>query len=179
VSSQETEAWSALVIDDDASVRQSLRLCLEVEGARVLGVATAEAGLEALERAAFDVVFLDLWLGSGSGLDALPDLLRRRPGIGVVVITAYASYETAVEAMKLGASDYLPKPFTPEQVRQAARRIVEAQRLRVEHALLRERIDASVEAHAFESRSPRYRSFLETAARAAAAESVILLRGES
>jgi NtrC-family two-component system response regulator AlgB len=173
------ESWSSLVIDDDAAVRQSLRLCLEVEGARVLGVATAEAALEALDRSTFDVVFLDLWLGSESGLDALPDILRKRPGVGVVVVTAYASFETAVQAMKLGASDYLPKPFTPEQVRQAARRIVEAQRLQVEHAQLRERIDAGMEAHAFESRSPRYRSFLETAARAASAESVILLRGES
>jgi two-component system, NtrC family, response regulator AlgB len=174
-----SETWSSLVIDDDANVRQSLRLCLEVEGARVLGVATAEAGLEALERSSFDVVFLDLWLGAESGLDALPDILRRRPGIGVVVITAHASFETAVEAMKLGASDYLPKPFTPEQVRQAARRIVEAQRLRVEQDSLRSRIDSAVEAHCFESRSPRYRSFLEMATRAAASDSVILLRGES
>jgi NtrC-family two-component system response regulator AlgB len=179
MSAATTETWTALVVDDDATVRQSLRLCLEVDGARVVGVATAAAALEAVERAAFDVVFLDLWLGSESGLDVLPDLLRRRSGIGVVVITAYASFDTAVEAMKLGASDYLPKPFTPEQVRQAARRIVEAQRLRTEHALMRERIDASFSGQIFESRSPRFRSFLETAARAAASESVVLLRGES
>ncbi|AKU98768.1 Response regulator of zinc sigma-54-dependent two-component system [Labilithrix luteola] len=174
-----TEPWSSLVIDDDATVRQSLRLCLEVEGARVLGVATAEAALEALERTTFDVVFLDLWLGAESGLDALPDILRKQPGIGVVVVTAYASFETAVQAMKLGASDYLPKPFTPEQVRQAARRVVEAKRLQVEHARLRERVDAGMAAHGFESRSARYRSFIETATRAASADSVLLLRGES
>ena len=55
--------WTALVIDDDSGIRQSLRLCLEVSGARVLGVATAEAALAALDRGQFDVVFLDLWLG--------------------------------------------------------------------------------------------------------------------
>jgi two-component system, NtrC family, response regulator AlgB len=81
--------------------RQSLRLCLEPDGARVLGVATPNGALEALERATFDAVFLDLWLGSESGLDVLPEILRRQPGVGVIVITAFASYETAVQAMKL------------------------------------------------------------------------------
>jgi DNA-binding NtrC family response regulator len=86
--------WAALVIDDAPGIRQSLRLCLEVSGARVLGVATAEAALAALDRGQFDVVFLDLWLGSDSGLAALPGILRRRPGVGVIVVTAYASIET-------------------------------------------------------------------------------------
>src|SRR5208283_4150217 len=94
--------------------------------ARVQHVGTAAGGLDALERCRFDVVFLDLWLGTESGLKVLPDILRRQPGVGIVVITAFASYDSAVEAMKLGAVDYLPKPFTPEQVRSAARRIVAA-----------------------------------------------------
>ena len=64
--------WAALVVDDDAGVRQSLRLCLEAAGARVLGVATGGAALEALDRGHFDVVFLDLWLGAEAGLDLLP-----------------------------------------------------------------------------------------------------------
>src|SRR6516225_10053279 len=115
-------SWSALVLDDDPGVRQSLRLCLEADGARVLGVGTAEGALDAIERGRFDVVFLDLWLQAKSGLTVLPELLRRQPGVGVIVITAFASFESAVEAMKLGAVDYLPKPFTPEQVRTAARR---------------------------------------------------------
>ena len=59
--------WAALVVDDDAGVRQSLRLCLEAAGARVLGVATGGAALEALDRGHFDVVFLDLWLGAEAG----------------------------------------------------------------------------------------------------------------
>jgi response regulator receiver domain-containing protein len=61
-------AWSVLIIDDDVGIRQSLRLCLEVDNARVLGVGTAAAALEVLERSRFDLVLLDLWLGSESGL---------------------------------------------------------------------------------------------------------------
>src|ERR1700726_1288961 len=95
--------WSALILDDDPGVRQSVRLCLEVDNVRVLGVGTSEGALEALERNHFDVVFLDLWLKAESGLAVLPEILRRHPGTAVIVITAYATFETAVEAMKLGA----------------------------------------------------------------------------
>src|SRR5712691_100752 len=134
-------AWSALIIDDDPGVRQSVRLCLEVDNARVLGVGTSAGALEALERSRFDVVFLDLWLKSESGLTVLPEILRRQPGIGVIVITAFASYETAVEAMKAGAADYLPKPFTPDQIRNVARRVVASNLLKRQVTELRERLD--------------------------------------
>jgi DNA-binding NtrC family response regulator len=115
--------WSALIVDDDPGIRQSIRLCLEVEGARVLGVGTAAAAIEAIDRSFFDVIFLDLWIGSDSGLTLLPEILRRQPGVGVIVITAYATIETAVEAMRSGAADYLPKPFSPDQVRLTAMRV--------------------------------------------------------
>jgi NtrC-family two-component system response regulator AlgB len=128
-----------MILDDDPGVRQSIRLCLEVDGARVLGVGTSAGALEALERGRFDVVFLDLWLKAESGLVVLPELLRRQADVHVIVITAYASYESAVEAMKLGAVDYLPKPFTPEQVRNAARRAVSETVLKRQLSELRER----------------------------------------
>ncbi len=171
--------WSALIIDDDPALRQSVRLCLEADNVRVLGVGTAAGALEALERARFDVVFLDLWLKEESGLTVLPEILRRRPGAGVVVITAYATFETAVEAMKLGAVDYLPKPFTPEQVRNAAQRVVAAGVLRRQLSELRDRLDMAEEESFFGTNSPAYHAFLETALRAARADTVVLLRGES
>jgi len=166
-------AWSALIIDDDPGVRQSVRLCLEADNVRVLGVGTSAGGLEALERGQFDVVFLDLWLV------VLPEILRRRPGIGVIVITAFASFETAVEAMKLGAVDYLPKPFTPEQVRNSARRVVSANVLKRRISELEKRLDEAEGDSFFETHSPSFRAFLQTAALAAASDSVLLLRGES
>jgi NtrC-family two-component system response regulator AlgB len=171
--------WSALVIDDDAGIRQSLRLCLESENARVLGLSTATGALDALERSRFDVVFLDLWLQSESGLALLPEILRRQPGIGVIVITAFATFESAVEAMKMGAVDYLPKPFTPEQVRTAARRVVTANVLKRQLTELQDRLDETESESTFETRSPAYTAFLQTALRAAASDAVVLLRGES
>jgi NtrC-family two-component system response regulator AlgB len=172
-------SWAALVVDDDAGVRQSLRLCLEAAGARVLGVATGGAAIGALDRAHFDVVFLDLWLGAESGLDLLPDMLARQPDLGVIVVTAYASIESAVDAIKRGAVDYVPKPFTPDQVRLAAGRVVESQRLRRRLTELQQELDERGEPAFFESRSRAFLKFLQTAGRAAPSDAVLLLRGES
>ncbi len=172
-------SWSALIIDDDPGVRQSVRLCLESDNARVLGVGTSTGALDALERSRFDVVFLDLWLQSESGLTVLPEILRRQPGVGVVVITAFATFESAVEAMKMGAVDYLPKPFTPEQVRAAARRVVTANVLKRQLTELQDRLDETEGESTLETRSPAFSAFLQNAARAAASDAVLLLRGES
>ena len=172
-------AFSALIVDDDPGVRQSLRLCLEAGDARVFGVGTSGGALEALERGRYDVVLLDLWLGTESGLDLLPEMLRRQPGLSVIVITAFATFESAVSAMKLGAVDYLPKPFTPDQVRHATRRVIEANALKHRVSELTARLDHSDVEGFFSSASPAFSAFLHTAGRAAAADCVVLLRGES
>lgn len=174
-----TAAWSALVVDDDPGVRQSVRLCLEADGARVLGVGSTRAALEALERGQFDVILLDLWLGRDNGLAAIPQMLAARPGVGIIVITAYATFETAVEAMRLGAIDYVPKPFTPEQVRHATRRVIATETLRRRVSALEQRVEATEGEDLFETQNPGYAAFLSTVRRAAAAESVVLMRGES
>jgi NtrC-family two-component system response regulator AlgB len=172
--------WSVLVVDDDAGVRQSLRLCLEADGARVLGVGNGNAALEALDRGRFDVVMLDLWLGPDSGLDVIPDILRRQPDAAIVVITAFATFDSAVDAMKRGASDYLPKPFTPEQVRHAARRALDQVRLKRQLAEAQARIEqAGADDDFFETESQAWWSMMKLASRVAATNVSVLLRGES
>jgi NtrC-family two-component system response regulator AlgB len=174
-----SQAWSALVVDDDPGIRQSVRLCLEAAGGHVLGVGTATAAIDAVERATYDVMLLDLWLGADSGLSVLPEVLSRQPGIGIIVITAFATFESAVEAMRRGAADYLPKPFTPDQVRLAVQRVLESRRLQRRVSELEEQL-AGVEAGAcFDTHSAAYRAFLETARRAAASNAIVLLCGES
>jgi NtrC-family two-component system response regulator AlgB len=171
---------SALVVDDDPGIRQSLRLCLEADRARVLGVGSAHAALEALDRGRFDVILLDLWLGQESGVDAIPDLLRRQPDAAIIVVTAFATFESAVEAMKRGACDYLPKPFTPDQVRASVRRALEGVRLRRRLADAEARLaQEGVDDEQFEAESPAFRTLLARAARAAASDVPVLLRGES
>lgn len=109
--------FRVLVIDDEKNIRVTLSACLEAMGCRVTAIATASEALVALERRPFDLAFLDLHLKEMSGLDLIPKLLSLSPHLHIVMITAYATLETAVEAIKRGARDYLPKPFTLAQIR--------------------------------------------------------------
>ncbi len=106
-----------LIIDDDASLRNTIRLTLEALGHKTREARDSAQALDRLAQHSYAVALLDLRLAQDSGLDLLPEILRLAPGLCVVVVTAYATIETAVEAMRRGAFDYLPKPFTPEQLR--------------------------------------------------------------
>ncbi len=167
-----------LVIDDEQRIRQTISSCLEHEGHAVTTVATAEAARGAVSHEPFDLAFLDLRLRSTSGLDLMPDLLEQQPNLKVVVITAYASVETAVEAMKEGASDYLPKPFKPAQVRVAAERAAEQRALERKVESLEKRVSDRPDEVSLESESPAMTPVLDTARRAADSEATMLLRGE-
>ena len=88
--------FSILVVDDEKNIRQTLRVCLEAANAQVTEAASAQAAAEAIARSLYDMVFLDLRLGTQSGLDLIPQLLAENPNVVIVVITAYATIETAV-----------------------------------------------------------------------------------
>src|SRR5262249_40321271 len=105
-----------LVIDDEVSLRRTLRTTLESMGHTVAEAASSDRALRQRQKPVFDLAVLDLRLGREAGLDLLPELLRGAPGLAVVVATAFASIGSAVEAMRRGAFDYLPKPFTPDQL---------------------------------------------------------------
>jgi two-component system, NtrC family, response regulator AlgB len=170
---------TVLVIDDEKNIRSTLTVCLESMGCRVVAVATADAALDAAEREYFDLAFLDLRLAGTSGLDLLPRLLAARPALAVIIITAYATFETAVEAIKRGAFEYLPKPFTPAQIRHVVDGFTARAALTHRVAELELRVaDAAPEAD-LQTESPAMRAVLDTLARAAPAEAPILLRGEN
>src|SRR5688572_5025826 len=118
-----------LIIDDEESIRQTTAVLLEGMSHEAIGVANRAEALKQMDKGPFDIAFLDLKLDGENGLDLLPDLLKSHPHMDVVVCTAYASIETAVEAMRRGATDILPKPFTPEQVRQLLRKIGKTRKL--------------------------------------------------
>ena len=168
-----------LVVDDEKNIRATLALCLESAGCEVVAVASGDAALAALQRERFDVAFLDLRLAEESGLDLIPKLLALRAELAIVVITAYATVETAVLAMRRGAYDYLQKPFTPAQIRHAVERIAERRALLSRVADLEARLAESAADVELESDSPPMRALLETARRAARSDAAVLLRGES
>src|SRR5215470_8510905 len=135
-----------LIIDDEASIRKTTAVTLEGMGHET---ATADSGSEALkqlDKVHFDVAFFDLKLNGQNGLEVLPELLKSHPRLEVVVFTAYASIETAVEAMRRGAVDYVPKPFTPEQIRQVLGKIIKARKLQGRLADLESRLSADAPA---------------------------------
>jgi NtrC-family two-component system response regulator AlgB len=119
----------ALVIDDEKNIRSTLTVCLEGMGCDVVAVASSQAALSALGRKHFDFAFLDLRLDKESGLDLIPELLALTPNLDIVIITAYATFDTAVEAIRRGARDYLPKPFSPAQVRHLVEQAIERRAL--------------------------------------------------
>ena len=174
-----TAALRVLVVDDEKNIRTTLSVCLEGLGCRTAEAATPDAALEALRHEAFDLCFLDLRLGQGSGLDLLPRLLAERPRLDVVVVTAYATFDTAVEAVKRGARDYLPKPFSPAQIRQVVERTVARRDLERRVLDLESRLEDAAPEARLDTGSPRMRAALEVVQKAAAHDVAVLLRGES
>src|SRR5258708_7133500 len=118
-----------LIVDDEASLRRTLRITLEALGHTAQEAPDGSRALDLLRQQTFDLAFLDLRLAQEQGLDLLPEMRRLAGGLDVVVITAYGTIETAVEAMRRGAFDYLPKPFTPDQLRVVLDRREQVRRL--------------------------------------------------
>src|SRR6516225_951246 len=168
-----------LLIDDEVSLRRTLRLTLESMGHRVTEAASGGQALRLVQGERFDVAFLDLRLGREEGMEQLPGLLRTAPDTAVVVMTAYASIDTAVEAMRLGAFDYLPKPFTPDQLR------VVLDRWRLVHGLKNRVADLEAQVREgqpetdLKTEEPAVRAALDVAFRVAPTDATVLLRGES
>lgn len=126
-----------LVIDDEASIRDGCAQVLEKSGYRVLTTGEGLAGIQIARQEKPAVVFVDLKMPSISGMEVIDILSKDNPDMVLVIITGYASIITAVEAMKKGAYDYFPKPFTPDQLRAVTKRCIEHRSLAMETRRLR------------------------------------------
>src|SRR5271170_723313 len=178
-SQPEFRALRILVVDDEEHIRFALTMCLETDGHRVVSVGTVEAALNETARQAFDLIFLDVRLGTQNGLDFIKALLEENPWARIVVITAYASIETAVEAMKLGASDYLSKPFEPAQLRLLTQKVAERRTLERKIDSLQKALGGLDPEADFPTQSPVWRDSIELARRVATTTAPLLIRGES
>ncbi|HEX4055783.1 MAG TPA: sigma-54 dependent transcriptional regulator [Tepidisphaeraceae bacterium] len=175
----ELRALRILVIDDEEHIRFALSMCLETDGHKVVVVGTIEAALEETARQAFDLIFLDVRLGTRNGLDYIQSLLEENPWARIIVITAYASIDTAVEAMKRGASDYLSKPFEPAQLTLLTRKVAERRLLERKVEALQKTLGSMDPEADFPASSPIWRESIEFARRVATANSPVLIRGEA
>lgn len=169
-------AGTVLVIDDEPVLQDVLGSLLKGDGFDYLQATTAGDGLRILREEEVDVVLLDIMLPDRSGLDLLPDIREFDPHLPVVVITAYSSVESAIEAMRGGAFHYVPKPFKNEEVLHLVRRAAERRALLVENLDLRSRLEGMGE---IVGTSRRIEEVFELMRRAAPARSTILVVGES
>jgi NtrC-family two-component system response regulator AlgB len=173
------QSLNILVVDDEVNIRKTLTLCLETEGHKVIAVSNFQDALTEASRKSFELAFVDLRLGVQDGLDLIPALLAASPWIKIVVITAYASIDTAVEAMRRGATDYIPKPFTPAQVMLAVHKVFEMRTLEQKLTALQEDLGRSHPEIDFSSTSPVMQRAINLARQVAPSEATVLLRGES
>ncbi len=168
-----------LIVDDEKNIRATLAVCVEGLGAEALAVGTGDAALAAIGRQPYDLAFVDLALGTESGLDLLPKLLGEEASLAIVLITAYGTIETAVEAMRRGAWDYLPKPFTPAQIRHLIEKFKTQRHLTARVAELERRLAEEVPDVEIASRSAAMHTVLDMAARVAATDAPVLITGEN
>ena len=130
------ETIRILTIDDEPVICKGCRVVLSDKGHAVSTCLTGRMGLDAVQKKFFDVILLDLKLPDMDGMDILRAVRKEKPGIYVIVMTGYSTVQTAVEAMKLGAFDYLGKPFSDDELVIAVDRAIEKKHLVEENLLL-------------------------------------------
>src|ERR1017187_8488730 len=168
-----------LIVEDEAKMRRLLELNLAEEGYTVLTAADAEAGLNILRQEKIDLVVTDLKLPGMNGLEFLQVVKRTHATLPVVVMTAFGTVETAVEAMKVGASDYVLKPFGMEEIKLILRKELDVHRLREENRSLREALGERYQFRNIVAYSQKMQEVLATVDRVAPTNSTVLLGGES
>jgi DNA-binding NtrC family response regulator len=168
-----------LIVEDEPKMRRLLELSLGEDGHNVHAAHDAETGLKSLQRNGIDLIVTDLKLPGMNGLEFLQEARRWNASVPIVVMTAYGTVETAVEAMKAGASDYVLKPFSMAEIRLVISKELDVQRVREENRSLREALGKRYQFQNIVARSAKMQEVLGIVERVAATNSTVLLGGES
>ncbi|MFI5397500.1 MAG: sigma-54-dependent transcriptional regulator [Candidatus Binatia bacterium] len=168
-----------LIVDDEKAMVLALKGLLTKEGYQVETAGRGEEAIDRIEAGNFHVVITDLSMDGVSGMQVLERARSIDPDIAVIMITAYGSEKIAVQAMKLGAVDYLPKPFDNDELRLVVRRVMETSLLRRDHRRLLEQVRGDFAFGQIIGRSPAMRRLFETIDKIADTDVTVLIRGES
>jgi two-component system NtrC family response regulator len=170
---------SVLVIDDERSVCVTCRRVLEAEGHLVDQALSGKEGVEKVASGDYEVVLLDLRIPDLPGMQALEQIRSHRPDVTVIIITGYATIQTSIEAIKKGAFDYVPKPFTPEELTLVVSRAIEDRRLRAENALMKRQLVQHAVRSTLIGRSKVMEDLLAQIRRVATTDFTVAIYGES
>ncbi len=170
---------SILIVDDDLVHRTMLKKLLGGWGYEVFEADDGSVAIENVHKRPFDLILMDIRMLKVSGIEALEQIKIINPAIPIIIMTAYASVETAVDTLKKGAYDYLTKPLDFDELKIAINRATEHNRLKKENEYLKERLGQKFDSQNMIGRSPLMVKLLETVEQVAATEATVLITGES
>jgi len=172
--------WEILVVDDEEIMSESLAAWLREDGYEVH---TASSGREAVEKARardYAIYFVDLKMPGGmDGIETMMQIRRLRPEASIIIITAYATVDTAITAMKEGAQEYIVKPCNPEEISLLVSRIIKVKNLQRENTILRKKLSRQYQFQDIVSKNPRMAGIFDLTRQVASLRSTVLIHGES
>jgi two-component system response regulator PilR (NtrC family) len=168
-----------LIVEDEKSMREVLKILLEGEGYHVVTASDGLEGIASLDNDIFDLVVTDVKMPKADGFEVLKKIKEISPDTIVIMITAFGTKDSAVEAMKLGAYDYISKPFNIDEIRLIVKKAIEKKREHVELSLLRQKVDATYALENIIGQSPKMQELFRIVPRIAQSNSNVLITGES
>ena len=168
-----------LVVDDEAPHRQMLDAVLSVEGYEIHHAGDGQEAISMVEERFYDLILMDIRMSKVGGIEALKKIKKISPGIPIIIMTAYASVSTAVDALKSGAYDYLTKPLDIEELKILIEKALHHRKLEQENVYLKERLGDRFDFSNIIGRSPAMQDLFETIALVAPSEATVLIAGES
>jgi len=172
--------WPILVVDDEEVMRESMAAWLREDGYRVDTAADGQQALQLAKATDYVICFIDLKMPGGmDGIETMMEIRRVRTETSVIIITAYATVDTAIQAMKEGAQEYIVKPCNPQEISMLVSRIMKFKKLESENAILRKKLSRQYRHHDIITKNPRMEEILSLTQEIASLRSTVLIRGES
>jgi DNA-binding NtrC family response regulator len=172
--------WPILVVDDEEVMRESMAAWLREDGYRVDTASNGQAAVDLAKTTDYAISFIDLKMPGGmDGIETMMEMRRIRPDASIIIITAYATVDTAIQAMKERAQEYIVKPCHPQEISMLVSRILKLKKLQTENVILRKKISRSYRHHDIITKNPRMEEILALTQEIASLRSTVLICGES